>query len=333
MKIIEQYLKAIGYALPVGKRKDIQEELRSLLLDEIEARGGENPSEETVQQVIETFGSPSEVAARYRSGQGIISEAFRDIYFLILKIVFGALAIAFTVLFFIELATEPVSGTALVLRVLRIPLLILNAGLSATGAITLVFIALTRYYGDHADEVGLSGKTWSVKDLKDISIEEETGSLAGAVAGLLFGGIAVLLLLVYPEILSVMERSFERSGIQLGHLIHIDTFVYFTWVFAALWLLEMAVQVLIIRQGRKTVKLAAVSTGVSLLQLITFGIMVFLPSLYITAAERTPIADAASEFQFSAPSWVGFRLVFLIVALATAAEIAVWTYRRIRDRV
>jgi hypothetical protein len=47
MKLIEQYLRAISYNLPLSKRKDVVEELRSLMMDEIEQRFGAEPGRMT----------------------------------------------------------------------------------------------------------------------------------------------------------------------------------------------------------------------------------------------------------------------------------------------
>jgi hypothetical protein len=94
MKLIEQYLRAISYNLPLSKRKDVVEELRSLMMDEIEQRFGAEPGENDLRDYINEFGAPNQVAARYRSGRGVIAEGFRDIYFLIIKIVFAAMLVA-----------------------------------------------------------------------------------------------------------------------------------------------------------------------------------------------------------------------------------------------
>jgi hypothetical protein len=329
MKIIEQYLTAIGYGLPLRKRRDIQNELRSLLLDDIEERFGPEPSEEEVRTAIRDFGSPGEVAARYQEGREIIAEGFRDIYFLILKIVFGALAIAFTVLFFVELAAEPAEGLDLLVSILTIPMRVFTAGMSAAGIITLIFIALTRFYGEKAAEAGLGRGNWSVDELKHISIEEEAGSVAGAAAGLIIGGIFVLSILIYPQVISVLETLFERSGIMLGHHVRIEVFQVFSWLIAGLWLAEMAVQVMTIRQGKKSPRISDAEIIVDAFQAAVFGIMVFLDRLYITGGELNQLHIGEAPV-LQSPDWIGFRMIFLIIFIVALTETAVRVYKKMR---
>ena len=65
MDLIDRYIAEVGRYLPAKNRADIQAELRSSLVDNLEARAGENPSEEDTAQVLKEFGPPRKVAASY----------------------------------------------------------------------------------------------------------------------------------------------------------------------------------------------------------------------------------------------------------------------------
>ena len=97
MRIIEQYITAIRAFLPLKGRADITNELRSLLLDEIEGTYGKTPSEDDVKNAIKSFGNPFEVASRYKNKLPVIAEGLKEFYFLIIIILTGAMGIVFTI--------------------------------------------------------------------------------------------------------------------------------------------------------------------------------------------------------------------------------------------
>lgn len=69
MSLFERYLAEVGQRLPRGRRDDILSELRSLLEDAFEARGGGQegpvPDEEVAAEVLVEFGPPGQFAAAY----------------------------------------------------------------------------------------------------------------------------------------------------------------------------------------------------------------------------------------------------------------------------
>ncbi len=65
MELIERYLHEVGRHLPRSTRADVQAELRSLIQDQLDARSGGAPSEDTIVSVLKEFGPPREVAAGY----------------------------------------------------------------------------------------------------------------------------------------------------------------------------------------------------------------------------------------------------------------------------
>ncbi|HNB53933.1 MAG TPA: hypothetical protein PK530_18445 [Anaerolineales bacterium] len=94
MELIERYLQEIGRHLPRNlsrtQRADILTELRSALMDTLDARGG-NPSEEVIVQGIQEMGAPEKVAASYHAeGQYLIGPALYPTFKLVLGIVFSA---------------------------------------------------------------------------------------------------------------------------------------------------------------------------------------------------------------------------------------------------
>ncbi len=76
MQLLETYLKAVGRFLPARDRDDIVRELSENLRSEIEEREADvnRPlSEAELKAVLDAFGSPLEVAARYRPATGMLA--------------------------------------------------------------------------------------------------------------------------------------------------------------------------------------------------------------------------------------------------------------------
>ncbi len=92
MELVERYLYAVGKKLPMKKRKDIVNELRSLIMDNLDDRAkGDNPTEDEITQVLMEMGAPAEVAKRYRTGpQWLIGPELFDVYKMVVSIVAGA---------------------------------------------------------------------------------------------------------------------------------------------------------------------------------------------------------------------------------------------------
>jgi hypothetical protein len=74
---LETYLQEIGRYLPVkGGGNEIIAEIRSHILEKAE-RGPGGATEESVREVIASYGRPQDVAAQYVEGNGIIAPVFR----------------------------------------------------------------------------------------------------------------------------------------------------------------------------------------------------------------------------------------------------------------
>lgn len=104
-EMIEAYVSDVAEFLPRKQRRDVAQELRALLTEEIDAAGGES-REEAARKVLVGFGRPAEVAARYAPPATLIDPA--DTRRLIILALAGAALIALGAAF--ERATSPSAG-------------------------------------------------------------------------------------------------------------------------------------------------------------------------------------------------------------------------------
>ena len=88
--IIDRYLYDVTRRLPENMRDDVEQELRANIEDMLP----DNPTEEEIENVLESLGAPSKLAAKYRPNpRYLISPALFEEYISVLKIVAVVLAL------------------------------------------------------------------------------------------------------------------------------------------------------------------------------------------------------------------------------------------------
>ncbi|RKX76832.1 MAG: hypothetical protein DRP49_02830 [Spirochaetes bacterium] len=312
MKIVEQYLRAVSYKLPWKSRKDIIEELRSLLMDQIESDFGVDAGEKEVKKVITNFGSPSEVAARYKKSKQVISPGLTDLYLMIMAIMAGGMFIAFTTVFVVEALQDLPEGRELAKRVFLVFSNTLGTWIGGVGGLTLVFIVLSRFFSGTID----TDENWSVKDLKDIRLEEKLESTVGSIFSIVFLFILIVLMNLYPSIITLGENLFSRSGFALGHRVIVEVFRRYIGLLTVLWTLGIVFRVIVLYKGEKFKWLKFFEAGLSAAEALLAGIMLFDHRLY--SYEQ---------------GWIGFKVVLVIVLVVNLVEVGSRFFQMLRNRV
>lgn len=301
MKIIEQYLYEVAGRLPAKGRQEIVDELRSLLLDELEQKHGADASEEDAKQVLAEFGPPSEVAKRYSGRVAVIAAGLTDLYFLIMKIMLGAMAIAFVTVYIVELASGDVGAGALLGRTLQLPLQILTAYFSGVGVLTLIFIGITRMGWNE----GLNLESdWTPEELKDVEIEPKSESRFSHIFSIGGSMVTIALLNIYPEIMTLIEEAFLRSTLSLGHRLDIGQFRGYVIVLTIILAFEIVHHAACLRVGDQRTGVRLARTGITLASIVVTAIMVGDMQLY-------------SGYE----SIIGFRLIFVIALFGNVVEL------------
>lgn len=83
MELIDRYMNAVAQALPESRRDEITRELRSNILDKLEAiaEGQERePTDAEVSAVLKALGHPQKVAGSFLSGQQLVSAELFPLY-------------------------------------------------------------------------------------------------------------------------------------------------------------------------------------------------------------------------------------------------------------
>ncbi len=304
MKLIEQYLQVVGRQLPFRGRREVQAELRSLLLDELDERYGADPAEHEVKQMLQDFGSPGAVARRYRGeAQYVIAPGLTVFYFFLLKIVFASIALAFVVLMMLGLVQGGTPGAEVLTFIQRT----LSAWVGAFAFVSAGFIVATRF--KWVTTIDLE-EDWTPEELADIEIEPVPTSRIESVIAVAMILVMMSLLNFFPEIITQAEDLFQRSALQLGHRVSLPVFRGYVLLFSAIWIAELIYYGLILYGStahRRLQSLKWTVEGASLAALVAV------------------VVDSRVYVDYS--GLAGFRLVFTILLIVQLVETATLVVR------
>lgn len=158
---IERYLYQIEKKLPHKNKKDLIEEIRSNLYDELEAKAGTDPAEKDILEFLKENGSPKEIASAYRGREEcLIGGELYPIYRLVVTIAVLASMLGITIALLVSIGF----GTQSVLSALGEFLGgAFQAAIGAVGIVTIIFILIQRFMDP--DEIKKEISDWNPKDL------------------------------------------------------------------------------------------------------------------------------------------------------------------------
>ncbi len=307
LKLVDQYIYAIRKKLPYNSRKDITSEIRSLILDNIEAKYGDNPTKEQVEEFLSAYGAPSKVANQYRNDRFIIGTGLTDLYFLIMKIILFALSLGFSVEFIVTLFQNKLTAIFISTGLLDLLLNIFNSILPSIGCLTLVFIIITRLYKDQIIDLD---EDWTPNELKDIEVSPKVESIFESIFAIIFIIVALVFINISPALITIAENLFETSTLELGHRINIDVFKKYLIFISISWFLDIIYHIFILVSQEKTKAIAIFDIIKESIGLILLSIMVFDSNLF------TNFSNA-----------LGFRSIFAIIAIIASFELISKIYK------
>ncbi len=168
---IERYIQAVGEHLPAKERQDIEEELRSLLLDTLEDRTGSSGpyDDETVLAVLQEFGPPRETANRYAARpRYVIGPALYESYLHITGMLIILALIGQAVAFVIQIARGDLQAMAAVSASIGRAV---STVVAIVGWTTIIFGAI-QYFSKPEEQPGEDSESWDPRELPDLRGEE-----------------------------------------------------------------------------------------------------------------------------------------------------------------
>lgn len=205
-ELIERYIYAATKRLPSKSRKDVAEELRTLIDDMISERcGGETASEKDVRVVLTELGTPQELAEKYNPDEKkcLIGAPYYSTYKLVLKIVLICVCAGLVVAF---LMRNIFSGAEITpLRIFEDIGAIWSSALQAMAILTIIF-AIFEWKGVRLD------KTGNLDELPPVPKKSLKIHPAECIISISICALITVLFVLCPDIFQVFCKVGEESA-------------------------------------------------------------------------------------------------------------------------
>ena len=339
MELIDRYIYAVGRRLPHKLRADIEKELRSLIMDELDAKtGGGEPAEEDVSAVLTKIGPPDTVAAQYGGRpQHLIGPDLFPLYKMVAAIVFAAMAMGLVITFIINLLSN---GGNLFLPFLALLGQIVTGGASALGFVTIAFAILERLVArgkvdafikevnEDADiqkaKEWFDHMKWEPEKLKPVPKKEDATKPVDHILGIAFTLIVLVLFNRFSD-----RLAFSLGGSACTPIFSREALSMFLPLWNISWVLSIGKDGLLLVRGRKELGTRIYEIVLSLLDIVI---------LYLLLTGPFIISDAMMALLREHIPFLGSMLrVFLMAAfgiglVATGVQAVINIVRLVRDR-
>jgi len=322
-----RYIYAVVRHLPAKMQADVERELDSLISEMYDERSGNSPpDEQTLKAVLTELGSPEEMALKYHGGErsALISGTYYLVYKRVLRLVLPIIAVVLAVTSTISIMfnNESIFDFAILFVSMTFMVDILHGiiltvvGVVQAFAIITVVFAVLDYF-----KINLSNKNFH--DLPEIPEGRMRISPLGLICSIVVAISTTVLLVVFP---SVMRMYIDSAWVT----------VFDTQVMRGLWLpilawtiLEIVAEIMKLVEGRYTMRLAAFTTIIAVLQVIcAFAVFgsnrIFNPD-FIYHSGRVAGNIEAPQWIFytvrTSPNHIILAIILIVLAVETVEVI------------
>lgn len=203
MELIERYIEAVVRYLPPRQRSGIIVELRSLIEDMLRQRTGDRaPVQADVEAVLLELGNPRRLADSYRGpARSLISPAFFELYWLVLRIVLAATGGGILLATALEMAANPPDNAWM--AVARILGSLYNALIGAFGIVTLIFALNDRFNDQGREQIEKLSEKWHPSQLPPRTVSNLVIKRADPIAAIVIMVIAMIVINVNIELIGI----------------------------------------------------------------------------------------------------------------------------------
>lgn len=332
MELIDRYVHHVGRRLPQRTHADVEQELRSLLLDALEERTGRKTefTEDEQIAVLEEFGPPERMAAKYRPRpKYLIGPKVYDLYLIVLFAIGIAGAVAAIVVAAVSILGADSDGVNTWDVLLRVWTIFVNIALSGIGSSTLVFALLERLIPDEGLNLD-EDKDWNPRDLEPVEPRDEI-KRAGLIVEIAFLALLLIGFTVFRDRL-VTGAYYDGAWHWGPSFLSAAFFTVYLPLLGVRWSLTIILNLVLLRQGRW-------QFGTRIADLVFHGLDIFIlnrlltgPSVLNPAAFQAILSGTEITDTLLRQANNGLKIGFLAILIVTVIEIVTRIYRLIRDR-
>ena len=333
MSLLDRYVNAVGKRLPRNLRGDIETEIRSTLEDMVEDRSrktGLPADENMVKDVLVEYGAPDKVAAAYLPERYLIGPRLFPIFTLVLKVVFGVLAVLALIGFGIRAGTAgPLTVDSFAGILVEFAVKAFTGLISAFGNIVLVFAILQWVLPASEFEDEQQGTQWDPASL-EAEPEPDRVGLWEPVWTIIFTVAAIVIFNFYPQIVGI---GFFSNGQLTGEwrsvpILSAAFFSYLPWL-NILWGAQIVLSLVLLRHGRWSPPSRVFNIVMNVADIALANAMLLGPSLISVTPEALQSGVLPSDVAQAMVSILGVLAqgVLIIVIVVNSVEVVTDIYR------
>lgn len=326
MNLIERYIDEVGKHLPNKTRADIQAEIRSTLEDMLEDRAQQTgqPVDDTLRKaVLAEYGAPEKVAGSYLPERYLIGPKLFPIFSLVLKIVFIVMSVLALVGFGIRFGTSAMTSLAFAEILGKTLLEYLGAIISAFGNIVLIFAILQWALPASEFEDEKQAKSWDPAELEKEPEPDEV-RISQPIWAIFFTVAALLIFNLYPQIIGI--GYFDGGTWTFVPALTQAFYSYLPWI-DALWLLQIVLNIFLLRQGRWTAATRWFDVALNLATIVIAAMLLTGPAL--VALDVQTLTNLFHDSQsagalvkiFSAPVPITLVVIIVVESIETILNV------------
>lgn len=343
-ELMERYIYQVVRRLPRDQQDEVAMELRELIGDMYEERGG-------MEDVLRELGDPAEFAGKYRSSaQYLIGPAYYDTYLWFLKVVLLCTAVPVVIAAVVNGVLEadgafPAAAATFAIRGITEGLLSLfSCCISVVGGVTILFAILER------KQVKIEQKArrqWQVQDLGDnfsaphwtprmlspLPHPKARISRSDSVVGIVFIAVFCALLIFAPHFFSVILHG---DSVQMVPVFNLEEWDRILPLFILTMAVGLADEVFRLVNGRYCTRVMVCNIVCSAVQLALSAVVLKVLPLWnprfvqqLQQAQSLSGAHTAEFLSLWDPAWAS-NILLAIFVLVTLLEVATTVYKTLR---
>ncbi len=306
MNLIDAYLSEIGRHLPQKARADIEAEIRSALQDLLEDRSRQSgkpvDDEETILEVLKSYGDPEKVAGSYQPERYLIGPRLYPSFVRVLQIVLPIVAMLALIGLGFSLGQLRLTARDMSEVIITVIANFFGAAVTVLGSVTLVFALLERFLPDlNTKQAG-----WDPRRLRKVAPPDHVKPVESSLE-ILFTGLAVVIFNFFPQLINI--GYFDDGSWWVGFIstttgeawqttLLSEIFFHYLPVLDIVWILTIVLDIFLLVRGRWETWSRVGMVGVKTLGIVVTALMLVGPSLIsVTAASLIaagfPVPEAA----------------------------------------
>jgi len=279
MNLLDRYISAVGSKIWGKNRKDIESELRSILLDALDEKTeSREATEEDVAELLRDFGHPSEVAGRYNLDKKyIIGPELYDLYMLIIKIVCIAVPIGLTIGILVDIMQSQQLIDNLFWEIFLIVPKCFSALVSAVGLITIIFGLIEKTAVIKQEDLSLTNKDWDPRKLPEAVREHDEVKRYSKIIGILWIVLVLIILNFFSDKIGVYYGSGTGRGWSFVPIFSQGVLSKFVPLWSISLVMKLVLNMVLIKEGRWKKKTRIYNILILIADVIIFAMLISTP--------------------------------------------------------